>query len=165
MIEILGCGSTRQTVRQFLEICQIATWDAETQTMQAREDVQLHPFRASESITVMRPTGQLIDDGNGNMVPEMEERVGFHFNLRVYGQLEATLRQGAPGGGDPENPQLWNYSKLKTYINNKLGTVATQKDKDITGTKLPGGYEWAIGPNWVRLYDATQVNERANVWA
>jgi len=165
MIEILGCASTRQTARQFMETVGLATWSAEYQVMIPREDVQIHPFRASESITVMRPTGQMVDDGNGNMVPEMVERVGFHFNIRVYGQLEATLRANAPGGGDPENPQLWNYSKLKTYIDNKLGTVATQKGKDLTGTKLPAGYEWAIGPNWVRLFDASLVADRANVWA
>jgi len=164
-IEILGCASTRAVARTFLQTCNIADYDAETQTMVPREGVSLHPFRATETITVMKPTGNMVEDQFGNMVPEMAERPGFHFNLRIYGDLEETLRAGAPGGGDPENPKLWNYSKLKTYIDNKLGTVAEAKNKELTGARLPGGYQWAIGPNWVRLYDAGEVQQRSNVWA
>lgn len=181
MIEILGWASTRAVARAFLETCEIATYDAESQTMQARQDIQLHPFRAIETISVTRPTGNIITtywvDENDNPIlddqgqqivteaPEMEEAPGFHWNMRVFGDLEALLRANAPGGGDPDYQSLWNYSRLKTYIDNKLGTIAAQRDKDLTGARLPGGYEWSIGPNKVRLYDAGAVGQRRNVWA
>jgi hypothetical protein len=38
MIEVLGWATTRAVARQFLETCEIATWDAASQTMIARED-------------------------------------------------------------------------------------------------------------------------------
>jgi hypothetical protein len=107
----------------------------------------------------MKPTGAIIQDAFGNDVPEMVEVPGFHFNVRIYGDLEETLRADAPG------EEYWSKLKLKNYIDNKLGSAGSIRDKEVTGTKLPGGYEWSVGPNVVRLYDAALVNDRRNVWA
>lgn len=158
MIEVLGWATSRTVARQFLQTCDIATWDATRQEMVPRADVALHPFRATETISVMRPTGATVTDPFGNQVPEMVAVAGFHFNLLIYGQLEETLKAAAPG------EEYWSRLKLKNYIDNKLGTAGALQNKEVTGKKLPGGYEWSIGPNKVRLYDGALVNARRNVW-
>jgi len=151
MIEILGWATSRAVARQFLETCNIATWDAEAGVMVPRADIQLHPFRATEELTVTQELGVVAP--------------GFHFNIRLFGDLEAQLLNP---NYDPDNPDsaghTWSRLRLKTYIDNKLGTVAAKQDKALTGARLPGGYEWTIGTNSVRLYDAALVNNRANVW-
>ena len=158
MIEVLGWTTSRAVARQFLETCDIATWDATNQVMIPRADVALHPFRATETLSVTRPTGQTVTDPFGNSVPEMVAVAGFHFNLLIYDQLEETLRADAPG------EEYWSRLKLKTYIDNKLGSAGALQNKLVTGTKLPGGYEWSVGQNKVRLYDGALVNARRNVW-
>ena len=158
MIEVLCWATSRAIARQFLEVCDVATWDATAQEMRVRKDVALHPFRASEAISVMRPTGNTVTDPFGNDVPELAAVAGFHFNLLLYGKLEETLKADAPG------EEYWSKLKLKNYIDNKLGTAGALQNKEVTGKKLPGGYEWSIGPNKVRLYDAALVNARRNVW-
>ena len=158
MIEVLGWATIRAVARTFLETCEIATWDAASQTMIAREDVALHPFRATETISVRRETGNTITDQFGNSVPETVEVPGFHFNLLIYGRLEEILTEDAPGG------DYWSKLKLKNYIDGKLGSAGALRNKEVTGTKLPGGYEWSVGPNKIRLYDGALVNQRRNVW-
>jgi hypothetical protein len=158
MIELLGWATSRAVARQFLETTNIATWDAENQVMVPRQDIQLHPFRISESIEVVKVPAVM--DGTTVVTPPVMAP-GFHFNLRIYGDLEETLREADP----PENGDYWSKVKLKTYIDNKLGSSGSLANKDVTGAKLPGGYQWSVGPNKVRLYDGALVNSRANVWA
>ena len=158
MLEILGWATSRNVARQFLEICEIATWDATNQVMVPREDIQLHPSRAGEEITVVKTPAVM--DGTTVIAPAVIA-AGFHFNVRVYGKLEDNLRNA----GSEEDPEYWNRLKLKNYIDNKLGSAGALANKQVTGAKLPGGYEWSVGSNKVRLYDAALVNARANVWA
>ena len=157
MIEILGWATSRNVARQFLETCEIATWDATNQVMVPRQDIQLHPFRAGEEITVVKVPAVM--DGTTVVTPAVLAP-GFHFNLRIYGQLEQTLKEA-----NPVDENYWNKLKLKNYINNKLGSSGSLANKEVTGAKLPGGYEWSVGPNKVRLYDGALVNARSNVWA
>jgi hypothetical protein len=157
MIEILGWATSRNVARQFLETCEIATWDATNQVMVTRTDIQLHPFRAGEEITVVKTPAVM--DGTTVITPAVIA-TGFHFNLRIYGQIEQTLKEA-----NPADENYWNKFKLKTYIDNKLGSSGTLAGKEVSGTKLPGGYEWSVGPNKVRLFDGALVNDRANVWA
>ena len=157
MIEILGWATSRNVARQFLETCEIATWDATNQVMVPRQDIQLHPFRPSEEITVVKTPAVM--DGMTVVTPAVIAP-GFHFNLRIYGQLEKTLKEA-----NPVDENYWNKLKLKNYIDNKLGSSGSLANKEVTGAKLPGGYEWSVGPNKVRLYDGALVGARANVWA
>ena len=157
MIEILGWATSRNVARQFLETCEIATWDATNQVMVPRQDIQLHPFRSAEDITVVKVPAVM--DGMTVITPAVIAP-GFHFNLRIYGQLEETLKEA-----NPVDENYWNKLKLKDYINTKLGSSGSLANKEVTGAKLPSGYEWSVGPNKVRLYDGALVNLRANVWA
>ncbi len=159
MIEILGWATSRNVARQFLETCEIATWDATNQVMVARQDIQLHPFRAGEEITVVKTPAVM--DGMTVITPAVIAP-GFHFNLRIYGDLEDVLRNNS---ADHEETNWWNKVKLKNYIDTKLGSSGSLANKEVTGAKLPGGYEWSVGPNKVRLYDGALVNARSNVWA
>lgn len=160
MIEILGWATSRNIARQFLETTEIATWDNETQAMVPHKDIQLHPFRPTESIDVVKTPAVM----NGDVVVTPAVIApGYHFNIRIYGNLEHTLRKDAANA--PDDKTVWNELKLKDYIDNKLGSAATLRNKEVSGAKLPGGYEWSIGANKVRLYEATLVNQRANVWA
>ena len=157
MIEILGWATSRNIARQFLETCNIAHWDADSSTMIPHKDVQLHPFRASEEITVV--TTPAVMNGDIVVTPAVIAP-GYHFNIRIFGELEETLREN-----NPQGETLWNKLKLKNHIDTKLGSAATLRNKEVTGARLPGGYEWTVGANKVRLYDAAIVNSRANVWA
>lgn len=65
----------------------------------------------------------------------------------------------------PTEGHLWSRLKLVTYVSNKLSSVATAMGKSVTGARLPIGYEWTVGAKVVRLYDASKVNNRSNVWA
>ena len=157
MLELLGWATTRAVARQFMELTKIADWNAEQQVMIPRKDIQLHPFRPNESIDVVKVPAVM--DGMTVVTPAVMAP-GFHFNLRLFGDLENTLRNDAP---DPDG-DYWNKWKLVTYVNTKLGTAGALVNKEVTGAKLPGGYQWSVGPNTVRLYDAAAVAQRANVW-
>ena len=147
MIEILGWATDKATARQFLGACNVATYNATTQEMECKEGFSLHPYRASDEINVPGAPG-------------------VHFNLRIYGAPEQALIDAAY---DPMNPDekgaLWSRLKLVNYVTTKLGSAATAVGKSLTGARLPIGYEWTIGAKTVRLYDASKVNNRADVWA
>jgi hypothetical protein len=164
VIEILGWGSDKVTVKNFLVACLVADYDPASQELRCREGFSLHPFRASEDITVIQTPE--VRDANGVVTTPAVIASGVHFNLRVYGAPEQALIDAAY---DPNNVstagELWSRLKLVNYVNNKLTNVGALQSKGATGARIPMGYEWVIAGKIIRLYDAIKVNNRSNVWA
>jgi hypothetical protein len=128
--------------------------------MLPHEDVQIYPQRASESLEITKTPAVM--DGTTVVTPAVLAP-GYHFNLRVFGKLGEQLRNEQAVEGEKN---WWNKVKLKNYIDTKLGTAGALADKEVSGAKLPGGYEWTVGGAKVRLYDAAAVTgPRGNVWA
>ena len=165
MIELLGWGTDKVTVKNFLVACNVADFDVPSQELRCRDGFSLHPFRAIEDITVVQTPAVL--DVNGNVVTPAVIAPGAHFNLRIYGSVEQALIDAAyNSSGTYPNGRVWSAAKIVNYVNNKLATTGTLiASKGVSGARLPIGYQWTVGGKTIQLYDAALVNNRANVWA
>lgn len=103
-----------------------------------------------------RPTGHMIDDGMGNMVPEMEPVPGWHANVRVYGDLAAEMTYGL-AQTDADGNLLDVFDRTwATHI----FSLTQQPADPVTG--FPAGYRNSDG---VTYCDVRDLSSPSNVWA
>lgn len=152
MIDVTAWAPTREAAIAFLEATSIATLDAATGDIQPIADVIIHPFRASERITVEATPAVL--DADGNVITPAILVDGFHFNLRFYGSSEATLTAGLPQTGG-----LFESTRILQLVTARTGEAPAWQE---TKPPIPPGYET---PEGVRAFDPATIKTRRNIFA
>lgn len=152
MIDVTAWAPTRESAIAFLEAINVATLNAETGDIEPIADVIIHPFRASETITVDAAPAVL--DDQGNVVTPAVLVDGFHFNLRFYGSSEATLTAGLPQTGG-----LFERTRILQLVTGRTGNAPAWQE---TKPPIPPGYET---PEGVRAFDPATIKARRNVFA
>lgn len=138
-IEITAHAPSRAAAIAFLQAVNIATVDAQGNIVPI-SDVNIHPFRPGESITI-------------------EGVSGWHWNMRFYGQSEITLRKPEPEGGWQPGDDIFDKTYINELVAGRTGLipawVASANDP------IPPGYE----AGQCRAFDPALISTRANVWA
>lgn len=152
MIDVTAWAPTREAAVAFLEVAQIAKLDPETGDIMPIAEVIIHPFRASESITIEATPAVL--DADGSIITPAVLVEGFLFNLRFYGSSEATLTAGLPQTGG-----LFERTRILQLVAARTGAAPAWRE---TQPPVPPGYETAGG---VRAFDPDTIKSRRNVFA
>lgn len=152
MIDVTAWAPTRAAAIAFLEAAGIARLDLQTGDICPIAEVIIHPFRASESITVEATPAVL--DADGNVITPAVLVGGFHFNLRFYGSSEATLTAGLPQTGG-----LFERTRILQLVAARTGEPPAWQE---TKPPIPPGYETSEG---VRAFDPETIKTRRNVFA
>lgn len=145
MLEVTCWAPTREEAAAFLKSVGVAELDPETQELRQIAEVHIHPFRPTETLSVV--------DSEGNIVP------GWHFNLRFYGSSAETLSKPVPEGGWPDDADIFTKTYILELVEGRTGEipgwVASAEDQ------VPPGY----AVNQVRCFDPGLIGSRANVFA
>lgn len=103
-----------------------------------------------------RPTGQIIDDGTGNMIAEVEVVPGWHANVRVSGAVADAMTQGLNQYDADGN--LKNIFE-RTHAVDVFGLTEQPLDP---ATNFPAGYRNSTGVTYADLVD---LKSPTNCWA
>lgn len=145
IIECAAWAPTREEAAAFLESVAVAELDPETQGLRPIAEVHIHPFRPTETLSVV--------DSEGNIIP------GWHFNLRFYGSSAEILSKSEPEGGWPDDADIFDKTYILELVEGRTGEipgwVASAEDP------VPPGY--VAGS--CRAFDPNLIATRSNVWA
>lgn len=143
-IECTAWAPTREEAAAFLKSVGVAELDPETNELRPIAEVHIHPFRPTETLSVV--------DSEGNEVS------GWHFNLRFYGSSAETLTKVPPKEGWPPEADLFDRTYILELVEGRTGKipgwVASAEDP------VPPGY----AVEKVRCFDPALVAQRRNVW-
>lgn len=112
--------------------------------------------QTSQGWTPSRATGQMIDDGEGNMFPEMAPVPGWHANVRVYGDLAAEMMYGL-NQTDEDGTMLDVFDR--TWATHVF-QLTEQPADPVTG--FPAGFRNTDG---VTYCDSRDLSSPTCVWA
>ena len=154
-LEITAHATSREAAIAFLQAVNIATVD-EAGNIVPIAEVNIHPARPEETITIVKTPAVM----NGMEVVTPAEIVpGWHFNMRFYGQSEATLRKPEPPGGWQPEHDLFDKTFINELVAGRTGGQIPQWQASAEDP-IPPGYE----AGFCRAFDPALISTRANVW-
>lgn len=157
MLEITAAAVSREAAIAFLKAVNIADED-EHGNIVAIAEVQIHPFRPTETITIIK-TPAVIDPETLEVITQAEIVPGWHWNMRFYGTSEETLRKPEPEGGWTDADDIFARTWILELIQGRTGLipgwVASADDP------IPPGYE----AGGCRAFDPALISTRVNVFA
>ena len=101
-LDVTCHAATREDAAAFLEAVGIARWDADTGQWAMIADGMIN----ASDITVLKPTGNIVQDPFGNDVAEMASVPGYHFDLRFTDASYLTLCKPVPEEGWPPDADM-----------------------------------------------------------
>ena len=138
---ITAWAPDRETAIAFMRAVGIAEIDTETGCIYPTVDAHIHPFRPTETISVVRP--------------DMDPVPGWHCNVVYYGATAATLTDGL----DQSAIDLFERTRILDMVDARTGEAPQWIA--LSDDSVPPGYQTTSG---VRLFDPALISSRSCKW-